>query len=205
MFGPEDDVAVFACSHRRGGNSDAAAELVARGVREAGAGARIVRLRQYEVLPCLACRACASDALSRCVLAARDDAESLFDVLLRARAVVVASPIYFYGPPSRAKTLIDRGQRFWEARRKGDAWLAKTPDRRAFACFVAGQPTGNRLFDGARLTFKYFLENFGLPLTDPPLGLRGMDAAGDLLSDPEASRAVIELGHAAGRAARGDA
>lgn len=205
MFGPDDDVAVLACSHRRAGNSDAAAELVARGVREAGAGARIVSLRQYEVLPCLACRACAADALSRCVLAAKDDAEGLFDVLLRARAVVVASPIYFYGLPSRAKTWIDRGQRFWEARRKGDEWLARTPERRAYACFVAGQPTGERLFDGARLTLKYFLANFGLTLAEPPLGLRGMDAAGDLLSNPRAAQAALELGRSAGKAARGHA
>ena len=202
MFDAADDVAVIACSHRAGGNSDAAAALLARGVREAGASARVVDLRQYRVLPCLACRACAAEAQSRCVLAAKDDTESLFHVLLAARAVIFASPIYFYGLPSLCKTWVDRSQRFWEARRKGDAWLAAVPQRPAFACFVAGQPKGEKLFDGARLTLKYFLVNFGLTLSEP-LGVRGMDAAGDLLSNAGHMRAVLELGHRAGKAARG--
>ncbi|MBA4358247.1 MAG: NADPH-dependent FMN reductase, partial [Desulfovibrio sp.] len=38
-------VLVLACSHRSGGNSDAAAELVARGVREAGGAAQVVAVR----------------------------------------------------------------------------------------------------------------------------------------------------------------
>ncbi|OIO03690.1 MAG: hypothetical protein AUJ49_04115 [Desulfovibrionaceae bacterium CG1_02_65_16] len=198
MFDASDDVAVIACSHRAGGNSDAAAALLARGVREAGASARVVELRQYRVLACLACRACAAEAQSRCVLAAQDDVESLFHVLLHARAVIFASPIYFYGLPSLCKTWVDRSQRIWEARRKGDSWLAAVPERPAFACFVAGQAKGDRLFDGARLTLKYFLVNFGLSLAEP-LGLRGMDAAGDLLSNAAATRAVLDMGHAAGK------
>jgi multimeric flavodoxin WrbA len=194
-----DEVAVIACSHRGGGNSDAAAALVARSVREAGGKARVVPLRQYEVRPCLACRACAAHPRSRCVLADDDQAEELFDILLNAPAVVFVSPIYFYGPPSRLKTWIDRGQRFWEARRKEEAWLTALPARTAHACFVAGQPEGQKLFEGARLTLKYFLVNFGIELAEP-LGLRGLDAAGDLLADAQAQRAVAELGARAANA-----
>jgi len=47
------EVAIFACSHRGGGNSDTAATLLARGVREAGAEARVLALRNYSVLACL--------------------------------------------------------------------------------------------------------------------------------------------------------
>jgi multimeric flavodoxin WrbA len=202
MLDMSQDVAVFACSHRGGGNSDAAAALIARGAREAGAQAHIIDLRQYRVQQCLACRACAGEAQSRCVLAGKDETEALFNVLMTAPAVAFASPIYFYALPSLFKTWIDRSQRFWEARRKGDPWVTALKPRRAFACFVAGQPQGQKLFDGARLTLKYFLVNFGLTLVEP-LGLRGMDAAGDLLADVQAGRAVVELGRAAGRAARG--
>ena len=194
------DVAIIACSHRAGGNSDAAAQLLELSVREAGATAKIVPLRDYEVLPCLACRACAGDRLSRCVLARKDQAEELFEVLMRAPVVVLASPIYFYGVPSRCKTWIDRSQRFWEARRKGDPWVMELRDRPAYACLVAGQPTGQKLFEGARLTLKYFLVNFGLTLAEP-LGLRGMDAAGDLAAHPDAARQVRELGRDAARRA----
>ncbi|MDR3641210.1 MAG: flavodoxin family protein [Humidesulfovibrio sp.] len=197
------EVAVFACSHRGGGNSDAAAALVARGAREAGATARVIELRRFRVLQCLACRACAAEELSRCVLAGKDETETLFDVLMTAPVVVFASPIYFYALPSLCKTWIDRSQRFWEARRKKDPWVMALKERPAFACFVAGQPAGQKLFDGARMTLKYFLVNFGLTLTEP-LGLRGMDAVGDLPSAAEACRAVVELGRVAGQAALGE-
>jgi multimeric flavodoxin WrbA len=89
--------------------------------------------------------------------------------------VVFCSPIYFYALPSLCKTWIDRSQRFWEARRKGDAWLLEHPERQGFACLVGGQPAGQKLFDGARLTLKYFLVNFGMTLAEP-VGLRGKTA-----------------------------
>ena len=191
-----ETVLVLACSHRAGGNSDAAAELVARGVREAGGAARVVALRDYSVLACLACRACAKDKDSACVLRKKDQAEELFALLLAARGVVFCSPIYFYELPSLCKTWIDRSQRFWEARRKGDAWLLEYPQRRAFACLVGGQPAGQKLFEGARLTLKYFLVNFGITLAEP-LCLRGKDERGDLLADLQAVDLALALGREA--------
>ncbi|MBU1229924.1 MAG: flavodoxin family protein [Proteobacteria bacterium] len=195
-------VVVFACSHRAGGNSDAAAELVARGVREAGGQVRVVALRDYAVLACLACRACAKDRDSACVLREKDQAEELFAILLSAPAVVFVSPIYFYALPSLCKTWIDRSQRFWEARRKGDAWLLELPERQAFACLVAGQASGQKLFEGARLTLRYFLVNFGISLAEP-VGLRGLDERGDLLADPLAVDRALALGREAWAAAQG--
>ncbi len=196
------EVLVFACSHRSGGNSDAAAEMVAAGVRQAGGAARVVVVRDYSVLACLACRSCAKDELSRCVLGAKDQAEELFALLLSAPSVVFVSPIYFYALPSLCKTWIDRSQRFWEARRKGEAWLLGLPERQGFACLVAGQPLGQRLFDGARLTLKYFLVNFGITLAEP-VCLRGKDARGDFAADPEAAGQALALGREAWAAAQG--
>lgn len=194
------EMLVLACSHRAGGNSDAAAQVVAEAAGQAGARARVLALRDFSVLPCLACLACAKDNGSRCVLAGKDQAEELFAALMRADAVVVASPIYFYGLPSRCKTWVDRSQRFWEARRKGEAWIAALPQRRAFACLVAGQPGGRMVFEGARLTLKYFLVNFGLELAEP-LGLRGVDERGELAANADALDAVRGLGRQAGQAA----
>lgn len=186
---------IYACSHRAGGNSRRAAELMAEGVAQAGGKAEILDLRDYSVLHCLACGGCARDAQSRCVLRAKDQAEELFAPLLSSPVVAVASPVYFYALPSLFKTLIDRSQRFWEARRKGEDWLCGLPPRRGFACLVAGQPTGDKLFEGPRLTLKYFLNNFGITL-EAPLVLRGLDGPGDLGSDSGASARVLELGRA---------
>lgn len=201
---PELDrsVLIFQCSHRSGGNSDAAAEQVALGVREAGGTARVVAVRDYSVLACLACRACAKHKDSACVLRKKDQAEELFALLLAAPSVVFCSPIYFYALPSQCKTWIDRSQRFWEARRKGDAWLLAYPERQGFACLVGGQPTGQKLFEGARLTLKYFLVNFAITLAEP-VGLRGKDERGDLAADPLALDRALALGREAWAAAQG--
>lgn len=190
-------VPIYACSHRKGGNSRRAAELLAEGVVQAGGKAEIIDLREFSVLHCLACGGCAKDVQSRCVLRAKDQAEELFAPLLAAPVVALASPVYFYALPSRLKALIDRSQRFWEARRKGDAWLCGLPPRKGFACLVAGQPSGDKLFEGPRLTLKYFLNNFGIALEDP-LTLRGLDGPGDLGADSGASAQVLELGRALG-------
>lgn len=194
-------VPIYACSHRAGGNSRRAAELVAEGIAQAGGRAQILDLRDYAVLHCLACGGCARDGQSRCVLRAKDQAEELFAPLLTAPAVALASPVYFYALPSMLKTLIDRSQRFWEARRKGEAWLCGLPPRRGFACLVAGQPSGDKLFDGPRLTLKYFLNNFGIELAGLT-PLRGFDRPDDLAGNPEAAALALELGRSIGAGLR---
>ena len=174
--------AIFACSHRRGGNSDHAAELLAQGVEEAGGTAEVLHVRNFEVIPCLACGYCdqpGREGVARCVLGLKDQAWPLFEHCLTARTLLFASPIYFYHLPSRFKTWIDRGQQFWKARVDGEPWVANLPRRTAHAVLVAGQPSGDKLFDGARLTLKYFVQNFNMDLAEP-LSLRGVDTRSDL-------------------------
>lgn len=194
---------VFACSHRRGGNSDRAAELLAEGVRRAGGKAEVVYLRNFQVMPCLACGYCdvpTREGVDRCVLGREDQAFELFTHCFRARTVLFASPIYFYHLPSRLKTWIDRGQQFWTARRDGEPWVADLPRRTARTVLVAGQPSGEKLFEGARLTLKYFVRNFNMELAEP-LAIRGLDARTDLEARADAEESILALGEAAWRSA----
>jgi hypothetical protein len=190
---------IYACSHRAGGNSDRAAELLARGVREAGGRADVLFLREYEILHCLACGFCAkSDSTdrTRCALGKKDQAWEAFAPLFTARTVLLASPVYFYHLPSRLKAWIDRGQQFWQAWDNREPWVADLPRRTAHAVLVAGQPTGDKLFDGARLTLKYFLRNFNLNLADPA-AFRGVDEPGDLAERADFEDAIVRLGRTA--------
>lgn len=195
-----DTAVIFACSHRRGGNTDRAAELLAEGVREAGGKADVLFLRNYAVMHCLACGYCDEavdrQGLVRCVLGPKDDAHMLFDRLFTARTALFASPIYFYHLPSMFKTWIDRSQQFWTAKHKGEPWVAGLPERTAHAVLVAGRPTGERLFDGASLTLKYFLRNFNMNLADPLL-LRGVDGRTDLTDRGDLEERIMELGRSA--------
>lgn len=189
-------VAIVAASPRAGGNSDAAADLFARGAAEAGAQVRRAALRDFRVLPCTGCGACAVPPHA-CVLAADDSAEELFALCLGASAVAVASPIYFYHLPALFKAWIDRAQSLYARRQAGDPALAALPRRPAWACLVAGRPRGEQLFGGSLLTLKYFFSPLGLDLAEP-LAFRGIDEPGDLLADADACTAILTAGRKAG-------
>ncbi len=188
---------IFACSHRARGNSDRGAALLAQGVEEAGGRAEIVPVRDFEILPCLACQACLAHPQHCCVLQAKDQAEELFSRLENAPVVFFSSPIYFYHLPSRFKTWIDRGQRFWAKRQDAiPGQLASgllAPARLAHVALFAGRPRGERLFEGALVTLKFFLANFGITLAEPLL-LRGKDEPGDLAADAGAEAELIGMG-----------
>ena len=190
---------IYACSHRAGGNSDRAAELLARGVREAGGEADVLFLRDYEILHCLSCGFCGKTDRTdrtRCALGKKDHAWEAFVPLFTARTVLLASPVYFYHLPSRLKTWIDRSQQFWQAWNNREPWMADLPRRTAHAVLVAGQPSGDKLFDGARLTLNYFLRNFNLALADPA-AFRGVDQPGDLAGRSDFENTIIRLGRTA--------
>ncbi len=192
--------AIYSCSHRKGGNSDKAAELFAQGLAESGAKAELFTLRNHKVMHCLACDKCLDSPQNTCVLGERDDAEKLFAPLTTSPFVFFSTPVYFYHLPSMFKTWIDRGQRFWNARRKGNEQIANLAKRPAFACLVAGS-RGDSLFDGSLLTLKYFLENFNLELKGA-LTLRAVDAKNDLEFDRELSAGVLELGRKAAQSCK---
>lgn len=191
---------IYACSHRRGGNSDRTATLLARGVAEAGGKADVLSIRNHSVMACLACDYCAKaefkQGKARCALGQQDEAYDLFAPMLTARTVFFTSPIYFYHLPSLFKTWIDRSQQFWAAKKLGEPWITDLPKRTAHAVFHAGRPTGDKLFDGAQVTLKYFLHNFNFTLAEP-LIFRGIDGQNDMKTHPDFEQQVIDFGHTA--------
>ena len=191
------NAAIYACSHRRGGNTDRAVDLLARGVREAGGESDIIYIRNHEIMPCLACGFCDKSVdrqgCERCVLGKKDEAWKLFGPLFTAPTVLFASPIYFYHLPSMFKTWIDRSQQFWTAKMTGEAWVANLPERTAHAVFVAGRPKGEKLFEGARVTLKYFVRNFNFTLADS-LVFRGVDERNDLSEQDGFETQIVALG-----------
>ncbi|WP_319542064.1 flavodoxin family protein [uncultured Pseudodesulfovibrio sp.] len=196
---------IYACSHRRGGNSDRTATLLAQGVSEAGGNAKIIYIRNHSVMACLACGYCEEaefkEGRARCVLGQQDEAYDMFEPLLTARTAFFASPIYFYHLPSLFKTWIDRSQQFWAAKQLGEPWMAGLPKRTAHAVLHAGRPTGDTLFDGAKVTLKYFLNSFNFTLNTPTV-FRGLDERNDLEQHADFEKQIVELGRTAWIAAQ---
>lgn len=84
-----------------------------------------------DISGCVGCDACkenvariadgldADEAVSPCAIA--DDMQELYELIDAADELTVVSPVYFAGPPSQLKALLDRLQPyFWSGARKGE-------------------------------------------------------------------------------------
>jgi multimeric flavodoxin WrbA len=96
-------------SPHRHGNTETLLDSFLDGTKTAGASVEKVVLRDLDYSPCRGCNAC--HKTGECIV--KDDAITLFDKILKADAIAVASPIYSMGITAELKGLIDRGQYLW--------------------------------------------------------------------------------------------
>ena len=76
-----------------------------------GTGIEIINLYELNPTPCNACGYC--KAVNGC---SKKDLEEFFKKFEEADVIVFATPVYFMGVPAPFKALIDRFQRYYEAR-----------------------------------------------------------------------------------------
>lgn len=197
QFSPDPSQAcVLACSARRHGNTDTAAELACAGLAaQTERACRTIRVADHQILPCISCGycfkhpgACSQDNNGQaCPQTARtaDVALPLLHRLCEAPVACLVSPIYFYHLPAQAKALVDRAQSFW----------ALPPERKPGqggqlgVILLGARPRGKKLFAGALLTLHYMAEALGLTLADPLL-LYGLDEVDALRQRPDAQERI---------------
>lgn len=98
------NVIVISSTPRVGGNSEILANEFARGARDAGHSVEVVNLREYKLNYCTGCYAC--HKTGKCVF--DDGMNELGQKLLKADAIVFATPVYFYSMSGQLKVFIDR-------------------------------------------------------------------------------------------------
>jgi multimeric flavodoxin WrbA len=183
-------------SPRRQGNTARLLEAAVAGAREGGAEVREVVLRDLKIGPCLEIYACERGGEGRCVI--RDDFYQVAEILLESRAIMLASPIFFYAVSAHVKALMYRCQSLWVKK----YWIEKKPlgrfDNFKPGLFLSvGATRGRNLFAGAELSVKYFFDTFDTRLWRT-LAYRGLDRADEILQHPEyldeARQAGVELG-----------
>lgn len=172
-------------SARAGGNTDYLLDAVLEQVDEQKSTVHRVYARELAVEGCRACGGC--DHTGRCVV--RDEMQSVYPLLVNADALIVAVPIYFYGVPAQLKALIDRCQACYNMRRL---------DRAAYPpgyghLIAVGATKGRRLFDGIRLTMRYFFDAIGKDYGQELLA-RAIDEAGSVRAHADIVAAARELG-----------
>lgn len=97
-------IVVLKGSPRKSGNSNWLADRLIKGAAEAGHEIVEFDCTRHKVGGCLACNACGMNG--PCVQ--KDDFTSLREELLAADAIVLSSPIYYFGVSAQLKTVIDR-------------------------------------------------------------------------------------------------
>lgn len=98
------NILVLTGSPRKDGNSNFLATEFMRGAKEAGHEVVRFDAAQSNVHPCIACNKCGMDG--PCIF--KDDFETVRENIIPADAVVLATPMYYFGISAQLKTVIDR-------------------------------------------------------------------------------------------------
>ena len=168
-------------SPRRGGNTELLLDEALKGAAAQGARTEGIRLCDFRITPCEECLTCFKDGA--CVIA--DDMQGIYPRLLEADIVILASPIFFYGITAWAKALVDRSQALWARKYVlHDPLLEGEKKRQGFFISVGGTK-GQRMFEGAILTVRYFFDAFNTKYAGDLL-FRGVDACGSIGKSPDA-------------------
>jgi multimeric flavodoxin WrbA len=175
-------------SPRRHSNTEILLDRALEGASEAGAEVEKVLISKLKISPCLEIYACFKDG--NCTI--KDDMQALYENLVEADHIVFASPIFFYGVTSQAKAVIDRCQALWA--RRHVLGMGKEDKRVRRGVFISvGATRGEKLFDGAVLTVKYFFDAVGVAYSGDLL-IRGIDNKAQIRERPTALEDAFRLG-----------
>ena len=185
-------VAIYG-SPRRQGNTAALLQRAVAGARTAGAEVTEIVLRDLKMSPCLEIYGCKKNG--RCVI--KDDFQQVHDQLQQAQGIMLASPIFYYAVSAHLKILMDRCNAFWVKKYWIDRVSYKNqPPYPRQALFIAcGATGGKKLFDGALLSVKYFLDALDTGLWKALL-YRRLDFADDIQRHPEYLQEAYDAGAA---------
>lgn len=100
-------VLILMGSPRKGGNTAALLTPFCRELEGSGAQTETVWLYDRHIEPCVACRACQRD-WTKFGCSRQDDVQGIFDRVLAADLLVLATPIYSWYCTPPMKALLDR-------------------------------------------------------------------------------------------------
>ena len=174
-------------SPRRGGNTETLLREVLRGAEEAGAETRLFILSRMDISPCRHCDGCLADG--ECVV--KDDMGLIYPEVESLDALVLASPIFFYGVTAQAKAMIDRCQAFWNRKYVLKRRIAAKKRKGVF--ISTGGTKFPDTFEHAKATVKNFFLVIDVKYWAELL-FSGVDGRGDIEEHPTALKDAYLLG-----------
>jgi len=173
-------------SPRIKGNNDLLLDEALKGAQSQGAEVEKIIVDKLKIAPCREYYGCLKDG--NCVI--RDDMDGLYPKILDADAVIIASPIFFYTVSAQLMLLISRCQALWVRK-----YVLKNMDipLKKGAFIAVGATKGVKLFDGPKLTIKYFFQAINAEYTEELL-IRGVDKRGEIKEHPTALADAYVIG-----------
>jgi len=168
------------------GNTDLLLDEALKGAASQRAEVEKILVDKLQIAPCKEYYGCLKDG--KCVI--KDDMDDIYDKLLATDAVIIASPIFFYTVSAQLMLLISRCQALWA--RKYVLKNMDIPEKKG-AFIAVGATRGAKLFDGPKLTIRYFFQAINAKYTDELL-IRGVDKKGEIKEHSTALSDAYELG-----------
>jgi len=182
------NVLVFKGSPREKGNSSILAEKAAEGAIVAGAEVESYALHHMDIRPCDACDTCQETGV--CVL--KDDMQLLYPRLLKADAIVIASPIYWFTMNAQTKLFIDR----WYAMNNSQGNALRGKQFGILLTYGDTDPYISGAINAIR-TFQDMLRYIGAEISGMVYGTA--NDIGDIQKQPELMAQAYKLGEKLGR------
>jgi len=174
-------------SPRRGGNTETLLREVLRGAEEAGGETRLFILSRMNISPCRHCDGCLAEG--ECVV--KDDMWLIYPEIESLDALVLASPIHFYGVTAQAKAMIDRCQAFWARKYILNRKIA---DRKRKGVFIStGGTRFPDLFEHAKATVQNLFLTIDVAYWGELL-VPGVDRRDEIKEHPTALKDAYLLG-----------
>jgi multimeric flavodoxin WrbA len=180
-------------SPRRRGNSDTLALEFLRGTEICGVEHTLIVPTDLGLSPC--------DGQNRCLktglCSIEDGMNEVYNEILQAPCLLIATPVYFMGPPGSLKSFIDRFQAVWARSAVLRAFNPDTPERRArhrcFAILVGATETNMRMYQPTRSILKAFANVIGFDYAGE-LVAAGLDKPGDAAMRKDLLKQAYEAG-----------
>ena len=176
-------------SPRRHGNSELALRAFCRAAEEKAITVELIRLHELKLNPCRGCELCARDGF--CVV--EDNMQPLYKKVAAAQGLVLATPIYFGSLSAQLKIFIDRFECWWHAKYRLKKPFVLREQQKAGFILCTGALHKPEFGHNAAFISGVFFNSINYHYGGM-LHLQGLDARGEIESNPAALQAAYDAG-----------
>ena len=153
-------ILILSASPVKNGNTSLLVEWFSQGAQGKGAVLDVVDVAalKFKVSGCTSCRRCQALKTYECVIA--DEGQAVLRKMAQADVIVMATPLYFYGPSAQLKVIMDRMFCLYKWDNKTDTMTTVLKDKKLLLIASAYEDIG---LDAVEKPFALTAQYTGIP------------------------------------------